>query len=41
MPTKAGIQNILKCLASRLRGNDKEDDSSTFYETIKMAIYEY
>jgi len=34
MPAKAGIQNHLKSLDSRLRGNDAKGVFSTFYETI-------
>ncbi len=35
MPAKAGIQNYLKTLDSRLRGNDVKGRFKTFYETIK------
>jgi len=35
MPAKAGIQNHMKILDSRLRGNDANGDFKTFYETIK------
>jgi hypothetical protein len=35
MPAKAGIQNQLKILDSRLRGNDPKGGFKTFYETIK------
>jgi len=34
MPAKAGIQNYLKTLDSRLRGNDAKEHFKTFYETI-------
>jgi len=34
MPAKAGIQNYLKTLDSRLRGNDAKGRFKTFYETI-------
>jgi len=34
MPAKAGIQNHLKPLDSRIRGNDAKGVFSTFYETI-------
>jgi len=34
MPVKAGIQNYLKTLDSRLRGNDAKGVFKTFYETI-------
>ena len=36
MPAKAGIQNYLKTLDSRLRGNDAEGRFKTFYETINI-----
>jgi hypothetical protein len=36
MPAKAGIQNYLKILDSRLRGNDAKLGLNTFYETIKI-----
>jgi hypothetical protein len=36
MPAKAGIQNYLKTLDSRLRGNDAKGRFNTFYETIKI-----
>jgi len=36
MPAKAGIQNYLKTLDSRLRGNDGKGRFETFYETIKI-----
>ena len=35
MPAKAGIQNYLKTLDFRLRGNDAKGRFNTFYETIK------
>jgi hypothetical protein len=35
MPAEAGIQNYLKTLDSRLRGNDVKGRFKTFYETIK------
>jgi hypothetical protein len=34
MPAKAGIQNYLNTLDSRLRGNDVKGRIWTFYETI-------
>ena len=34
MSAKAGIQNYLKTLDSRLRGNDAKGRFKTFYETI-------
>jgi len=37
MPAKAGIQNHLKSLDSRLRGNDAKGVFSTFYETINFG----
>ena len=36
MPAKAGIQNYLKTLDSRFRGNDAKGRFKTFYETIKV-----
>jgi hypothetical protein len=36
MPAKAGIQNHLKILDSRLRGNDAKGGFKTFYETINI-----
>ena len=36
MPAKAGIQNYLKTLDSRLRGNDVKGRFKTFYETVKL-----
>jgi hypothetical protein len=36
MPAKAGIQNYLKTLDPRLRGNDAKGRFKTFYETIKI-----
>jgi hypothetical protein len=36
MPAKAGIQNYLKTLDSRLRGNDAKGSFKTFYETINI-----
>ena len=38
MPAKAGIQNYLKTLDSRLRGNDVKGGLKAFYETIKSQI---
>ncbi len=38
MPAKAGIQNYLKTLDSRLRGNDVKGRFKTFYESIKFVI---
>jgi len=39
MPAKAGIQNHLKILDPRLRGNDAKGGSKTFYETIKIEYW--
>ena len=36
MPAKAGIQNYLKSLDSRLRGNDVKGRFRTYYETINI-----
>jgi len=36
MPAKAGIQNYLKILDSRLRGNDAKGHFKTFYEAINV-----
>ena len=36
MPAKAGIQNYLKTLDSRLRENDAKGRFKTFYETISL-----
>ena len=38
MPAKAGIQNCLKILDSRLRGNDVKGRNKTFYDTINFQI---
>ena len=38
MPAKAGIQNYLKILDYRLRGNDVKRCFKAFYETIKIKI---
>jgi len=38
MRAKAGIQNYLKTLDSRLRGNDAKRRFKTFYETIKLRL---
>ena len=37
MPAKAGIQNCLKTLVSRLRGNDVKGRFKPFYETINVG----
>ena len=39
MPAKAGIQNYLKTLDSRLRGNDVKGRFKTFYESIIIGFY--
>ena len=36
MPVKAGIQNYLKTLDSRLRGNDAKGRFKSFYESINI-----
>ena len=36
MPAKAGIQNYLKTLDSRLRGNDAKGRFKISYETINI-----
>ena len=36
MPAKAGIQNYLISLGSRLRGNDAKEGFKTFYENINV-----
>ena len=36
MPAKAGIQNYLKTLDSRFRGNDVKGRFKTCYETINV-----
>jgi hypothetical protein len=36
MPAKAGIQNSLKILDYRLRGNDIKRHSMSFYKTISF-----
>jgi hypothetical protein len=38
MPAKAGIQNHLKILDSRLRGNDAKVSFKTFNETINFGF---
>jgi hypothetical protein len=37
----AGIQNYLKTLDSRLRGNDVKGHFKTFYESIKIALCDF
>jgi len=39
MPAKAGIQNYLKTLDSRLRGNDAKGRFKIFYETIIFRLF--
>ena len=44
MPAKAGIQNYLNTLDSRLRGNDAKGRFKTFYESINIddtTLYRY
>ena len=41
MPAKVGIQNYLKTLDSRLRGNDVKGRFKTFYETSKFGVIEF
>ena len=41
MPAKAGIQNYLKALDSRLCGNDAKGRFKTFYETINLDNFKY
>jgi hypothetical protein len=38
MPAKAGIQNYLKTLDSRLRGKDVKGRFKTFYEFINFNV---
>jgi hypothetical protein len=38
MPAKAGIQNYLKTLDSRLRGNDVKGRFKTFFEFINFQF---
>ena len=38
MPAMAGIQNYLKILDSRLRGNDVKGRFKTFYDTITVIL---
>ena len=37
MPAKAGIQNYMKTLDSRLRGNDGKGRFKIFYQTIQFG----
>ena len=41
MPAKAGIQNYLKILDSRLRGNDAKRGFKTSYETINHKPFKF
>ena len=41
MPAKAGIQNYLKTLDSRLRGNDAKGRFKTFYGNIRVKYYKF
>jgi len=36
-PAKAGVQNLLNFLDSRLRGNDRKRLFRTFYELVKIG----
>jgi len=38
MPAKAGIQNYLKTLDSRLRGNNVKGRFKAIYETINLYV---
>ena len=38
-PAEAGVQNSLNLLDSRFRGNDKNGEITTFYETIITKIH--
>ena len=37
-PAKAGVHNILECLDSRFRGNDRKEAKRTFYGLIFIAL---
>ena len=37
-PAEAGVQNSLNLLDSRFRGNDKNGEITTFYETINYEL---
>jgi hypothetical protein len=39
MPAEAGIQNYMKSLDSRFRGNDNKGIISTFYDAIKIDFF--
>ena len=39
-PAQAGVHNSIKILDSRLRGNDRKERFSTFYESIKKWMVE-
>ena len=41
MPAKAGIQNYLKTLDSRLRGNDFKRRFETFFGTIIIGFWNF
>jgi len=41
MPAKAGIQNYLKILDYRLRGNDVKGGFRTFYEISRCSNFEF
>ena len=38
-PAKAGVQNPLNFLDSRLHGNDRKRRFSTFYDTVKLKTF--
>jgi hypothetical protein len=38
-PAEAGVQNSLNLLDSRFRGNGKNGEIATFYETINFAFF--
>ena len=35
-PAEAGVHNLLECLDSRFRGNDRKGTKQTFYESINL-----
>jgi len=37
-PAEAGVQNCLNTLDSRFRGNDRNEETAAFYETIVLEI---
>jgi hypothetical protein len=38
-PAEAGVQNSLNLLDSRFRGNDKNGEIATFYETTRLIFF--